>query len=82
MGYIKVAYQKILRHLDNYSELPPKWDTFVEEKAKYQNLIIKSSKGHCFCTNCKNEFVSSKKINEYAYCPNCHNKDFIKSGNL
>lgn len=82
MGYIKVAYQKILRHLDNYSELPPKWDTFVEEKAKYQNLIIKSSKGHCFCTNCKNEFVSSKKINEYAKCPNCHNNYLIKRSNL
>ena len=44
MGYIKVAFREILRHLDYYSKLPNGWDEFVDKQKKYHNLIIKSSK--------------------------------------
>ena len=82
MGYIKVAYQRILRHLDYYSILPNGWNEFVKKQEIKQNLIIKSSKNKCFCTNCNHEFISRKKVNEQAKCPNCKNKYLIKRSNL
>lgn len=82
MGYIKVAYQRILRHLDYYSILPKGWNEFVKKQEIKQNLIIKSSKNKCFCTNCNHEFISRKKVNEQAKCPNCKNKYLIKRNNL
>lgn len=82
MGYIKVAYQRILRHLDYYSILPNGWNEFVKKQEIKQNLIIKSSKKKCFCTNCNHEFISRKKVNEQAKCPNCKNKYLIKRSNL
>ena len=82
MGYIKVAYQRILRHLDYYSILPKGWNEFVKKQEIKQNLIIKSSKNKCFCTNCNHEFISRKKVNEQAKCPNCKNKYLIKRSNL
>lgn len=82
MGYIKVAYQEILKHLDNYSELPKGWNKFVNKQAIKHNLIIKSSKNKCYCTNCKHSFISAKKINKEVKCPNCHNKYLIKRSNL
>ena len=82
MGYIKVAYQRILRHLDYYSVLPNGWNAFVKKQEIKQNLIIKSSKNKCFCTNCNHEFISRKKVNEQAKCPNCKNKYLIKRSNL
>lgn len=82
MGYIKVAYQEILRQLDNYPEIPNGWDEFVKKQEEPHNLIIKHSKNKCFCTNCKHEFISKKKVNEKVKCPNCHNKYLIKRSNL
>ena len=82
MGYIKVAYQRILRHLDYYSILPNGWNEFVKKQEIKQNLIIKSSKNKCFCTNCNHKFISRKKVNEQAKCPNCKNKYLIKRSNL
>ena len=82
MGYVKVAYRNIFRILDNYSEFPDGWDSFVKTQEKYHNLIIKSSKNKCHCTNCNHDFVSSKKINEEVKCPNCRNKYLIKRSNL
>lgn len=82
MGYVKVAYRNIFRQLDCYSYLPEGWDNFVDKQAKYHNLIIKSSKGKCHCTNCNHDFISNKKINEKVKCPNCHNKYLIKRSNL
>ena len=82
MGYIKVAYQNILRQLDYYSELPKGWNEFIKEQEKYHNLIIKSNKNRCFCTNCHHHFISNKKIKEDVKCPNCHNKYLIKRSNL
>lgn len=82
MGYIKVAYRDILRHLDYYSEIPDGWDKFVKEQEKYHNLIIKSNKNKCHCTNCQHNFISTKKVNEKVKCPNCHNKYLIKRSNL
>lgn len=82
MGYVKVAYGDIFRQLDYYSDLPDGWDEFVNEQAKYQNLVIKSSKGKCHCTNCNHDFISNKKVNEKVKCPNCKNKYLIKRSNL
>ena len=82
MGYIKVAYRNIFKQLDFYSYLPDGWNEFVNEKAKYQNLIIKSGKGKCHCTNCNHNFISTKRINEKVKCPNCCNKYLIKRSNL
>lgn len=82
MGYIKVAYRKILNHLDYYSELPRGWNEFIKEQEKLHNLIIKSSKNKCFCTNCHHHFISTKKVKEEVKCPNCHNKYLIKRSNL
>ena len=61
---------------------PKGWNEFVKDKEKYQNLIIKSRKNKCHCTNCGKEFISSKKINETMKCPNCKNKYLIKRSNL
>lgn len=82
MGYVKVAYRNIFRQLDNYSYLPNGWNEFVNKQAKYHNLIIKSSKNKCHCTNCKYDFISTKKVNEKVTCPNCRNKYPIKRSNL
>ena len=82
MGYVKKAYREIFYLLDNYSELPKGWDKFVKEQEKYHNVIIKSSKNKCHCTNCNSNFISKKKVNEEVRCPNCHNKYLIKRSNL
>lgn len=82
MGYIKVEYKEILRQMDNYSNLPKGWDEFVDKQAKYHNLIIKSKKNQCYCTNCKNTFTSKKQVNQEVKCPNCHNKYLVKRSNL
>lgn len=82
MGYIKVAYQEILRYLDNYSEMPKGWNGFVNKQAIKHNLIIKSSKNKCYCTNCHNTFISTKKVKKETKCPYCHNKYLIKRSNL
>ncbi len=82
MGYIKIAHKNILRQLDYYSVLPNGWTEFLKTQEKHQNLIIKSSKNKCHCTNCNNDFNSNKKINEEVKCPNCHNKYLIKRSNL
>ena len=70
MGYVKVAYRNIFTQLDCYSRLPEGWDNFVDKQAKYHNLIIKSSKGQCYCTNCNNTFISIKKVNKEVKCLN------------
>lgn len=82
MGYIKVVYQNILRYLDYNSSLPNGWEKFVKQQEKYGNLIIKSNKNKCHCTNCSHDFISKKNINEETRCPNCHNKYLIKRSNL
>ena len=82
MGYIKVAYRDILRQLDYYSDLPKGWNEFIQKQEKQHNLVIKSSKNKCFCTNCHHHFISNKKIKEEVKCPNCHNKYLIKRSNL
>lgn len=82
MGYIKVAYRSILNELDYNSFLPNGWDKFVKEQEKRHNLIIRSSKNKCYCTNCNHNFISKKKVNEEARCPNCHNKYLVKRSNL
>ena len=82
MGYIKLKDKEILRIIDEEFILPNGWDEFVKKQAKSHNLIIKSSKCRCFCTNCKRVFVSNKRINEYEKCPQCHNKYLIKRSNL
>ena len=82
MGYIKIAHREILRQIDKYSNLPKGWDKFVDKQAEYHNLIIKSKKNQCYCTNCKNTFISKNKVNQEIKCPNCHNKYLIKRSNL
>lgn len=82
MGYIKVAHREILRQIDNCSSFPKGWDKFVDKQAEYHNLVIKSKKNQCYCTNCKNTFISKNKVNQEVKCPNCHNKYLIKRSNL
>ena len=82
MGYVRKAYREIFNWLDNYSELPKGWNMFVEDQEKHHNLIIKSNKNKCHCTNCDFNFISKKKVNEEVKCPNCHNKYLIKRSNL
>ena len=64
MGYITVAHRKILRQLDSISYFPNGWDKFVKNQAIHHNLIIKSSKNQCYCTNCHTTFISTNKVNE------------------
>lgn len=82
MGYIKKAHREILQILDNRSSLPNGWNEFVDKQAVYHNLIIKSAKNKCFCTNCKSYFISKKKVNQEVRCSNCHNRYLIKRSNL
>lgn len=82
MGYVKKTYREIFNKLDNCSEFPKGWDNFVNKQAVKQNLIIKSNKNKCFCTNCYHNFISTKKINETVKCPYCHNTYLIKRSNL
>lgn len=85
MGYIKKKYREILEEIDcryNYN-IPYNWDDFVNTVAsEYHNLIIKRTKNQCICTNCKHEFISTKKVNETEKCPNCKNTYRIKRSNL
>ena len=81
MGYVKVAYRNIFNKMDSYC-LPKYWDKFVKKQEEKQNLIIKSNKNKCYCTNCKQYFISRKKVNEETKCPYCHNKYLIKRSNL
>ena len=62
MGYVKVAYKNIFRILDCSSEFPHGWNEFVDKIAKYHNLIIKSSKNKCHCTNCNHDFIVKTNI--------------------
>lgn len=82
MGYIRVAHKEILRQLDNRLSFPNGWDNFVKKQAIQQNLIIKSCKNHCYCTNCHNTFISTKKVKETVKCTNCNNTYLIKRSNL
>lgn len=82
MGYIKKAHREILEILDNRITFPNGWNEFVKKQAKYQNLIIKYSNNNCFCTNCRQNFISKKKVNQKTKCPNCHNIYLIKRSNL
>lgn len=82
MGYIKKAHREILEILDNRITFPNGWNEFVNKQAKYHNLIIKYSNNNCFCTNCRQNFISKKKVNQKTKCPNCHNIYLIKRSNL
>lgn len=82
MGYIKIAYQDILNKIDRDNTIPKGWNEFVTKNAIPHNLIIKSSKNNCCCTNCKNTFISKYKVNEKVKCPHCNNKYLIKRSNL
>ena len=82
MGYVRVAYRKIFEELDSNDSMSKGWDKFVEKHAEYQNLIIRSSKNRCHCTNCNHDFISKKKVGEIAKCPNCKNKYLVKRSNL
>lgn len=82
MGYIRVAHKEILNQLDNILYFPTGWNKFIEKQAISHNLIIKSNKNQCYCTNCYSTFISTKKINEKTKCPYCRNKYLIKRSNL
>lgn len=60
MGYIKIAYRKIFAQLDDCLDFPNGWEKFVNKNTKSHNLIIKSSKNKCHCTNCNYDFTSKK----------------------
>lgn len=82
MGYIKKAHREILQILDRKSTLPTGWKKFVHKQSIHHNLIIKSNKNKCFCTNCKHTFSCKKKVSQEVKCPNCHNTYLIKRSNL
>lgn len=77
MAYLKVKYKKIMNEIDQKLKIPKGWENFVKNEAKKDNLIIKT-KGKCVCGNCKNEFKSNKKINEFEKCPKCKMEYLIK----
>lgn len=81
MGYIKKVYREILENIDYMNYFPDKWDKFVSNQEKYQNLLIKKG-NKCVCTNCKHIFKSNKKVKEKEKCPNCKNTYIIRKSNL
>lgn len=82
MSYIKKEYREILEKADRRFTIPSSFKRFIKENELKHNLIIKSKGNHCICTNCKYEFISKKKVNEYGKCPNCKQNLLIKSGRL
>lgn len=82
MCYIKKEYRAILEKADKRFTIPSSFKRFIKENELKHNLIIKSRDNHCSCTNCKHEFTSKRKINEYVRCPNCKQKLLIKSNRL
>lgn len=82
MGYIRKAVQEKLYLMDQTNYLPEKWDQFIDEVKLNYGLIIKGKKNHCRCSNCGFEFISKKRIKQYAKCPNCKNEYQIRSSRL
>lgn len=80
MAYLKKEYEELIKRIDKELRVPHGWYSFVKKEQEKQNLIIKE-KNVCTCNNCKTEFKSNKRINEYEKCPKCHNVYLIKQGN-
>lgn len=78
MAYLKKEDRILLERMNKELKIPKGWYYFVKKQQKKHNLIIKQ-KGICKCNNCKKEFISDKKINEYEKCPKCKNIYKIKS---
>ena len=82
MGYIKKAVREKLYLMDKEDYLPDKWEQFIDEVKTNLGVIIKGKKNQCRCSNCDYEFVSKKRIKQYAKCPNCENTYQIRSTRL
>ena len=82
MGYIKKSVRDKLILMDKDNTMPKKWDKFIDEVKINHNLLIKGRKNLVKCTNCDFEFISKKKIGEYAKCLNCKNTYQIRSNKL
>lgn len=82
MTYVKKEFRQILYLADKNFTIPHCFHRFILKKEKSHNLIIKSKGNHCYCTNCKYEFISKSKINSHIKCPNCKQLLLIKSDRL
>ena len=81
MGYVKKSIQEINKILDE-KELPKKWNEFIENASKSENILIKTANKHLYCTNCQKEYKYINTPKNYAKCPFCHQKFDIKNWNL
>lgn len=80
--YIKKAIRERIEYLTryiDYTNLPKKWNEFIDERKSY--LIIKNKDSYK-CTCCNKTFKSDKKVNEYEICPNCNRTSLVKSNKL
>lgn len=82
MGYIKKSLQLINKKLDEGTELPVKWDEFIKDASKSENILIKSKNKHLYCTNCKKEYKYSHKLKQVLKCPFCHQELEVKNWNI
>lgn len=85
--YIKKKDRLLFEQIDNYLQLPSKWEMFINKQYIKHNLIIKKErfKNSClyYCTNCHILFEDNNiKINGTLKCPNCNNKFLVKSNKL
>ena len=81
MGYVKKRIRLINEILDD-KELPDKWDDFVKESYKSENILLKRKGNKLYCTCCDKEFDIVRKINKLEKCPFCHQKLEVKNWNL
>lgn len=80
--YIKKEIVKMMEVIDSRKkDLPKKWDKFIYEQTKSNNILVKMGK-QCYCTHCNLKFDSKKKIKEKDRCPYCKQELVIRSSNL
>ena len=82
MAYIKKEFRRLLQLCDEQFTIPKSFEKFRADVEQTHNLIIKSKKGHCLCTNCQQEFTCYKKVNTETKCPSCRKKLLIKTDRL
>lgn len=78
MAYLKKEDRLYLERMNKELKIPNGWYYFIKKQQKLHNFIIKQN-GICKCNNCKHEFKSNKKINDFEKCPKCKITYKIKS---
>lgn len=82
MGYLKKSLQAINKILDEETEMPKKWEEFVVDCSKSENILIKQRNKQLYCTYCKKEYKYSRKPKSVSKCPFCHQNLEVKNNNL